>query len=106
MLIFRTTRKIWSILSLRSYNLVILSTESQRFRESNRIFTEALHISENKIQIQASKRSETFGKIPLTCPSDVLRFLCPTCNVTSSKELPRPKSVQGKLYQTPVIKLE
>lgn len=71
-----------------------------------RLFSESLLISENQIQIQASERSETFGKLPVSCPLDVSKLLSPKCSLTSSQELPRVKSVQGKLYQTLVFQLD
>lgn len=105
-LVIRTTKKSWSVLWLYSYNLIILSTESWSFRKSNKVFSESLLISENQIQIQASERSEIFGKLPLSHPLDVSKLLSRKCSVTSSQGLSRVKSVQGKLYQTLVFQLD
>lgn len=47
------------------------SYERQIDWKKQRLCSEALHISENQIQIEPFKGSETFGKLSLTCPSAI-----------------------------------
>lgn len=47
-----------------------ISIESELIGKRRLLF-ETLHVSENQIQIEPSKGSETFGKLSFTCPSEI-----------------------------------
>lgn len=49
--------------------------ENELLGKSKRLCSEALHISENQVQIELSKGSETFGKLYLTCLSEITRIV-------------------------------
>lgn len=91
--------------------------ENELLGKSKRLCSEALHISENQVQIELSKGSETFGKLYLTCLSEITRIVLLTHTKKKSSFCARSamglifrsscaKYAHGKFLQTPEIQLK